>query len=167
MDHLDAKKIAFQTPKSNFHYTVMPFGLKNASSTYQRTMTAIFHDMLHDCLEDFVYDIVVKSMEKHYHVKDLRNFFDRCRQYNLWMNPLICAFCVSSGIFLRFTIHKKGIALDPMKTKSMQDIGPPTTCRRLESFMGRVSYVHRFILAWQNSSNHSSSSSKECAIQMS
>ena len=43
----DEEKIAFRTPISNFYYTVMPFGLKNAGATYQRTMTAIFHDMMH------------------------------------------------------------------------------------------------------------------------
>jgi len=43
----DAKKIDFRTPIGNFYYTVMPFGLKNVGATYQRTMTAIFHDMMH------------------------------------------------------------------------------------------------------------------------
>ena len=43
----DAAKTAFQTPIGNFYYTVMPFGLKNAKATYQGTMTAIFHDMMH------------------------------------------------------------------------------------------------------------------------
>ena len=43
----DVEKIAFRTPICNFYYTVMPFGLKNAGATYQRTMTAIFHDMMH------------------------------------------------------------------------------------------------------------------------
>ena len=38
----------------------MPFGLKNASITYQRTMMAIFHDMMRQELEDYVDDIVVK-----------------------------------------------------------------------------------------------------------
>ena len=38
----DAEKIAFRTPIGNFYYTVMPFDLKNARATYQRTMTAIF-----------------------------------------------------------------------------------------------------------------------------
>ena len=43
----DVEKISFRTPMGNFYYTVMPFGLKNASATYQRAMTAIFHDMMH------------------------------------------------------------------------------------------------------------------------
>ena len=43
----DAEKTTFRTPIDNFYYTMMPFGLKNAGATYQRTMTAIFHDIMH------------------------------------------------------------------------------------------------------------------------
>uniref|UniRef100_A0A2N9F1C8 Uncharacterized protein n=1 Tax=Fagus sylvatica TaxID=28930 RepID=A0A2N9F1C8_FAGSY len=61
MSPRDAEKTAFRTPIGNFYYTVMPFGLKNAGATYQRTMTAMFHDMMHREIEDYVDDIVVKS----------------------------------------------------------------------------------------------------------
>ena len=56
----DAEKTAFRIPIGNFYYTVMPFGLKNVGATYQRTMTAIFHDMMHKKMENYVDDIVVK-----------------------------------------------------------------------------------------------------------
>ena len=35
----DQEKIAFVTPVENYHYKVMPFGLKHAGSTYQRIIT--------------------------------------------------------------------------------------------------------------------------------
>ena len=56
----DAEKIVFKTPIGNFYYTVMHFGLKNASAPYQQMMTAIFHYMMHRELEDYMDGIVVK-----------------------------------------------------------------------------------------------------------
>ena len=73
----DVEKIAFKTPIGNFYYTVMLFGLKNAGSTYQRTMTTIFHEMMHRELEDYVDDIVVKSKRREDHVQILRKVFER------------------------------------------------------------------------------------------
>ena len=64
----DAEKTAFRTPIGNFYYTVMPFGFKNTGATYQRTMTTIFYDMMHQELEDYVDDIVVKSKKRDKHV---------------------------------------------------------------------------------------------------
>ena len=39
---VDQEKTSFITLIGNYHYKVMPFGLKNAGSTYQKMMTRIF-----------------------------------------------------------------------------------------------------------------------------
>ena len=44
-----------------FEWLVMPFGLKNASVTYQRAMNVIFHNMLGHDMEIYIDDIVSKS----------------------------------------------------------------------------------------------------------
>ena len=93
MSPKDAMKTAFRTPIGNFYYTVMPFGLKNAGATYQRAMTAIFHDIMHCKLEDYVDDVVVKIETREGHFKTLRRVFKRCRQYKLCMNSLIWSSC--------------------------------------------------------------------------
>ena len=57
----DEEKTVFYTPIGDYCYNVMPFSLKNAGTTYQRAMQFIFADMIHEELEDYVYDIIVKS----------------------------------------------------------------------------------------------------------
>lgn len=104
----DAEKIAFRTPIRNFYYTVMPFSLKNVRSTYQHTMITIFHDMMHCEMEDFMENIVLKSRNYKDHIKVLGKVFERCRLFKLRMNPLKCAFRVSTGKFLGFLVHRRG-----------------------------------------------------------
>ena len=49
----DMSKTAFRCPGAigTYEWVVMPFGLKNVGATYQRAMTAIFHDMIHNFVE--------------------------------------------------------------------------------------------------------------------
>uniref|UniRef100_A0A2N9GC74 Reverse transcriptase domain-containing protein n=1 Tax=Fagus sylvatica TaxID=28930 RepID=A0A2N9GC74_FAGSY len=145
MSTKDAEKTAFRTPIGNFYYTVMPFGLKNAGATYQRTMTAMFHDMMHKEIEDYVDDIVVKSKKREDHLGILRKVFDRCRLYKLKMNPLKCAFGVSAGKFLGFLVHNRGIDVDPAKASAIATMKAPTSHKELKSLLGRLSYIRRFI----------------------
>ena len=145
MELVDAQKIAFKTPFGNYFYKVMPFWLKNAGATYQRTMSLIFGDMLHRQVEDYVDDLVVKAKNPFEHLLHLRQVFERCREHNLRMNPSKCAFGVSLGKFLSFLIHHRGIDLDPIKAKAIAALSPLTTLKELRSFGGKVSYLRRFI----------------------
>ena len=132
----DVEKTTFRTPIGNFYYTVMPFGLKNEGATYQRMMTAIFHDMMHR-----MDDIVVKLRKREDHVKVLRKVSERCRLFKLRMNPLKCAFGVSFGKFLGFLVHSRGIEVDPAKTTAIATMKPPAIVKELKSFLGKVSYI--------------------------
>ena len=64
----DQEKTAFVTFVGNYHYKVMPFGLKNAESTYQRMMTKMFKPQLGRSIEVYIDDMVVKSKVVSEHV---------------------------------------------------------------------------------------------------
>jgi hypothetical protein len=145
MSPKNAEKIAFCTPIGNFYCTVMPFGLKNAGATYQRMMSAMFHDMMHREIKDYVDDIVVKSKKREDHFTVLRKVFERFRLYKLKMNPLKCAFGVEAGKFLGFLVHQRGIDVDPTRASAIATMKPPTTHKELKSFLGKLSYIRRFI----------------------
>jgi len=80
------------------------FSLKNAGATSQKAMQKIFDDILHQHVECYVDDFVVKSKEKENHLQDLRLVFERLRRIQLKINPLKCVFGVSSGKFLGFIV---------------------------------------------------------------
>ncbi|EXC28861.1 Retrovirus-related Pol polyprotein from transposon 17.6 [Morus notabilis] len=120
-------------------------GLKNAGATYQRATTAVFHDMMGKEVEDYVYDLVVKSKMGEGHWNMLTKVFNRCQQYNLKMNPKKCAFGVSGGKFLGFMVHQRGIDVDPAKVRGITATAPLTTIKELKSFLGKLSYIRRFI----------------------
>ena len=67
----DQEKTAFITPIGNYHYKVMPFGLKYAGSTYQRMMTKMFELQLGKNIEIYIDNMVVKSKMVSGHLGDL------------------------------------------------------------------------------------------------
>ncbi|GKD09785.1 reverse transcriptase domain-containing protein [Tanacetum coccineum] len=55
----DQEKTTFTCPYGTFAYRRMPFGLCNAPATFQRCMTAIFHDMVKYFMKVFMDDFSV------------------------------------------------------------------------------------------------------------
>ena len=53
----DEKQISFRTLLGVYCYTVMPFGLKNAGTTYQRAMNTIFREHICKTIEYYVDEI--------------------------------------------------------------------------------------------------------------
>ena len=60
----DQEKTVFISPNANYHYIVMPFGLKNAGATYQRMMMRMFQDKIGHTVEVYIDNMVVKSKQE-------------------------------------------------------------------------------------------------------
>ena len=73
----------FVTPIGNYHYKVMPFGLKNAKAIYQRMMIRIFEPQLSKNIEIYIDDMVVKIKLESEHVNNLGNIFEILRRHKL------------------------------------------------------------------------------------
>ena len=61
------------------------------------------------------------------------------------MNPLKCAFGVTSGKFLGFVVRHQGIGIDQAKVKAIQDMLEPKNLKELRSTQGRLAYIRRFM----------------------
>ena len=97
----DQEKTAFLTPTKNYHCKVMPFGFKNARSTYQRMMTRMFEPQLGKNIEIYIDDMVVKSKLE---FNNLGNIFEILRRHKLRLNASKCSFGVGSGKFLGYMV---------------------------------------------------------------
>ena len=80
-------KTTFTIEWGIYYYTVMLFGLKNSGVTCQRMAIALLHDMMHNEVEVYVDDMIVKSKERKGHTINLRKFFERIKEYGLRLNP--------------------------------------------------------------------------------
>ena len=121
----DMEKTYFITPWGTYCYKVMPFGLKNASATYQCTATTLLHDLIHKEVEVYVDDMIVKSKDREGHMLALRKLFERIWFYVLWLNLKKCTFCVIFGKLLGFMVSQRGIEVDPHKIKAIVEVKPP------------------------------------------
>ena len=100
----DMEKTSFITPWGMCCYKVMPFGLKNASATYQRAATTLLHDLIHKEVQVYVDDMIVKSKDHEGHIKALQKFFERIQFYKLRLNPKKCTFGVTFEKLLGFMV---------------------------------------------------------------
>ena len=96
----------------------MLFGLKNAKATYQRMAIALLHDMMHNEVEVYVDDMIVKSKDRENHTTNLRKFFERIKEYRLRLNPQKCTFGVIARKLLGFLVSDRGIEVDLLRVLS-------------------------------------------------
>ena len=126
----DQHKTAFICPWGTFAYRKMPFGLKNARSTFQQAMNLIFHD-LKTIIKVYLDDLATHSHLRVRHPYHLRLVFERCRHYQVRLNPHKCIFFMKSGCLLGFIISKEGIRVDPLKVEAILQLSLPRNIRHL------------------------------------
>jgi hypothetical protein len=128
-----------------FEWVVITFDLKNAGATYQRAMNLIFYDLLRVLMEVYIDDMVVKSIGFKEHMTDLKLSLERMKKCGLRMNPLKCAFGVTSGRFLGFIVHEHDIQIDPKKMESIRKIEESVCKKDVQKLLGKINYLCHFI----------------------
>nr|GFA69747.1 reverse transcriptase domain-containing protein [Tanacetum cinerariifolium] len=119
----------------------MPFGLCNASGTFQRCMMAIFHDMIKKTMEVFMDDFSVFGNSFQTRLSHLEKMLKRCENTNLCLNWENSHFMVKEGIVLGHKISKNGIEDDKAKVKVIAKLPHPTAVKGIRSFLGHAASI--------------------------
>nr|GEZ86390.1 reverse transcriptase domain-containing protein [Tanacetum cinerariifolium] len=91
IDPRDQEKTTFTCPYGTFAYRRMPFGLCNASGTFQRCMLAIFHDMVEKTMEVFMDDFSVIGNSFENCLSLLDNMLQKTLKKKLTEAPILIA----------------------------------------------------------------------------
>lgn len=103
----------------------MPFGLKNADTTYQRLVNRIFANLIGKRMEVYIDDMLVKSLKAEQHLDHLQLAFPVLERYNMKLNPSKCSFGVAADKFLGYLVTKRVIEINPDQVQSINNLGRP------------------------------------------
>lgn len=132
-------------PSGHYEFTRMPFGLRNAPSTFQRLMNIVLSGLQGTHCYTYLDDIVAFNHDLLSHCQNLRNIFHKLREHNLKLQPDKCEFFRREAQYLGHIISDKGVMPDPKKVLCVTNFPVPKSPRDIKSFLGLVGYYRRFI----------------------
>ena len=139
----DISKTAVTTPFGLYEFQYMPFGLRNASSTFQRFVDHIFRDF--DSVFCYIDDILIFSKDEDSHLATLHKVFSKLEEYNLKISTTKCIFNVNNIDFLGCAISSKGVLPSSLKLKAISDFPPPADSKSLRRFLGMAGFYRKLV----------------------
>jgi hypothetical protein len=145
IDPSDRDKTTFVTSSGMYRFKVMPQGLRNAPSNFQRIM----YDLLvthrwHFCLV-YIDDILIFSRTFDEHMAHLNEIFSVITRAKLQLNPHKCCLVRSEIDYLGHTINGHGIRPLQNNVDAILKLPIPTTPTQVHSFVQAANYYRDHI----------------------
>ncbi len=144
----DDVKRTMITKSGLYEWNVMPFGLKNATSTFSQTMVEIFKEWTNQFVKVFVDDVNIHSGTWNEHSCHIRLVLQKLKGVNLKLNPSKCCFGSKSITFLGHIVDNAWSQPNPRKIAAIQHFPTPKTTTNVKAFMGLIGYYRRFIAGY-------------------
>ena len=139
----DRHKTAFITTAGKFEYNVLPFGLKNAPSIFQRLMDRVLKYLPRSTA--YIDDILITSDTWDQHLSDLRETFIALRKAGLTTKLRKCSFVRPTIDFLGHTVGRGHLRPQAAKTLAVEQFRVPKRKKDLRAFLGLSGYYRKFI----------------------
>ena len=146
MDEDARAKSAFVTNSGLYEWNVLPFGLCNAPSTFERLMDYVLAGLRWETLLVYLDDVIVFGRTVKESIDRLREVLTRFRNAGLKLKPSKCHLFQSKVNYLGHVVSSEGIHTDPDKVEAIRDWPTPITKTQVRSFLGTTGYYRRFVL---------------------
>jgi hypothetical protein len=141
-------KSAFCTRSGLYLWKVMPFGLCNAPSTFERLMERVLQGLQwHTCLV-YIDDVVVFGKDEMQLLERMEEVFHRLKSAGLKVKPRKCCFFTRETTYLGHVISGEGVKVSPEKVAAIREWPVPQNVTELRSFMGTANYYRRFVASY-------------------
>lgn len=142
LDEESKPKTAFITRYGLFQHDRMGFGLCNAPAVFQRAMMLVLRGLTYKEVLAYLDDVIIlgKSFEDHLH--NLKEVFQRFKDFNLKLKPKKCHFFQHEVPFLGKVVNKDGVHIAPAKIEAVKNWPVPINKSELSVFLGFTNY-HR------------------------
>lgn len=144
----DMEKTAFTTPVGLFEFTVMPFGLRNAPSSFQKAMDSVLAGLKWRTCIVYFDGVLVFSKDFDTHLHDLEAVLQRLENFKLKLNPRKCNFAQQQIHYLGYVVTPDCLHVDPQKVSAVRKLSVPQSKSVLKSFLGLTSYYRRFVKSY-------------------
>ena len=139
LDHESKQLTAMLTPTGIYLYNVLAMGLSNATDISEKCMQNIVDGL--QGVVNIADDVLVFATK----YENVINFLDRCIEHDLHLNPDKIRINVDSVPFFGQTLMKDGLQMDANKWQVIQNWLQPKNVKELQSFLGSVNYLSKFI----------------------
>ena len=139
----DKPKTAFITPTGIYQFKKMPFGLVNATATFNRMMRTAFENIPH--ADSFVDDLLAHSTSWEEHMHTLKLILCRLREAHLTVKPSKCCLGFRKLDYIGHTIGEGSIKPQSDKTEKILNAPCPKTKKEVRAFIGLVGYYRDFV----------------------
>ena len=138
-------KSAFCVRSGLYLWNVMPFGLCNAPSTFERLMETVLQGLQWQSCLVYLDDIVIFARSEHEMLDRMDDVFDRLGNAGLKIKPRKCRFFAAETNYLGHVIGRDGVRVSPEKVAAVKDWPVPECATEVRSFLGTASYYRRFV----------------------
>jgi len=129
---------------SVYEYTVMPFGLCNAPSTFQSMINDVFRDMLDVGVITDMDDILIYTETVQEHVALVRRVMERQRKSRLCVRITKSSFHQLEVQFLGYKISHHGLTMRTSKVEEIKAWSTPEKVVDVQGFMGLANFYRWF-----------------------
>ena len=138
-------KSAFTTRSGLFLWNVMPFGLCNAPSTFERLMESVLQGLQWQTCLVYLDDVVVFARTEKEMLARLDEVFTRLVKAGLKLKPRKCRLFAKEADYLGHVVSEAGVTVSPEKVKAIVEWPTPETVTDVRSFLGTAGYYRRFV----------------------